>query len=176
MGSLLRKRIPQQMPLSPTSSVRRGPSTKRLTPSSIPFFRRSSSQSMQQGAPSASPTYASQQQHGFLRPPSGPSPTKDVVTPVSQHASSSSHRKSLGAGLSSLLKGSSSRRSLHSDKEKSEKSGKEDNAEKDRSHHKKEEKDRSESRISSLIGRKRGKVSVSQGLLTDCIADYIMCL
>ena len=54
---------PPQGPLSPTSSIRRNHS-KRLTPSSIPFFRRSSSQSMQvpvfNGAlPSTSPTYLS---------------------------------------------------------------------------------------------------------------------
>ncbi|KAF9459542.1 hypothetical protein BDZ94DRAFT_1324688 [Collybia nuda] len=54
---------PQPDPLSPNTSVRRGQS-KRLTPSSIPFFRRSSSQSMQLPssntfATSSSPTLSS---------------------------------------------------------------------------------------------------------------------
>lgn len=161
--------LPQQTPLSPSSSIRRGPSSKRLTPSSIPFFRRSSSQSMQMPpptVPSVSPTYSGQHSSSsYLRPPSGLSPTKDTTSPSSSTAPASAHKKSsmLGLGLPSLLKGSSSRRSLHSDKEKSDaKSAKEEaraakEAEKER--HKKEDKDRSESRISVLMGRKRGKVS-----------------
>ena len=85
-----------------------------------------------------------------------------------QTTPSSTHRKSSVFGLS-LLKGSSSRRSLHSDKEKSDaKSAKEEaraakEAEKER--HKKEDKDRSESRISVLMGRKRGKVSCCDDLV-----------
>ncbi|KAI0340710.1 hypothetical protein BDW22DRAFT_1398476 [Trametopsis cervina] len=155
--------LPQHTPLSPSSSIRRGASTKRLTPSSIPFFRRSSSQSMQippANIPPSSPTYSST--HSQLRSPSmGMSPTKEAQPPTA--IPSSSHKKSsvLSLGLPSLLKGSSSRRSLHSDKEKSDaKSAKEEarhakEVEKDRQ--KKEDKDRSESRISVLMGRKRGK-------------------
>ncbi|KAI0688750.1 hypothetical protein BC835DRAFT_285298 [Cytidiella melzeri] len=155
--------LPQQTPLSPSSSIRRGNSTKRLTPSSIPtFFRRSSSQSMHippAHMPPSSPTYSST--HSQIRSPSiGLSPTKDTQPPLP--VPSSSHKKSsVLMGLPSLLKGSSSRRSLHSDKEKSDaKSAKEEarharDAEKERQ--KRDDKERSESRISVLMGRKRGK-------------------
>ncbi|GJE97061.1 dual specificity protein kinase domain-containing protein [Phanerochaete sordida] len=150
--------VPQQMPLSPSSSIRRGPSTKRLTPSSIPFFRRSSSQSMQMpppGVPSASPTYSSS---SHLRPPSATSPVKDTQLASPAQQTSVQQKKSSVFGLPSLLKGSSSRRSLHSDKEKSDsRSGKDEGRTTDKEKQKKEEKDRSESRISVLMGRKRGK-------------------
>lgn len=107
------------------------------------------------------------------------SPTKE-----SQHAiavPSSSHKKSsVLMGLPSLLKGSSSRRSLHSDKEKSDaKSAKEEarharEAEKER--HKKEDKERSESRISVLMGRKRGKVRIPQTALSheNVVKTYVV--
>ncbi|KAI0948418.1 hypothetical protein AcV7_009169 [Taiwanofungus camphoratus] len=159
--------IPQHAPLSPSSSIRRGPSSKRLTPSSIPFFRRSSSQSMQfppssTMPPPPSPTSST----GVVtsthpRAPSSHSPTKDTSL-SSPSVTSSSHKKSsvLSLGLPSLLKGSSSRRSLHSDKEKSDaKSSKEGQSTKDveKDKQKKEDKERSESRISVLMGRKRGK-------------------
>ena len=159
--------VPQQMPLSPSSSVRRGPSTKRLTTSSIPFFRRSSSQSMQMpppSLPSTSPTYSA---NYHLRPPSATSPVKDSQVTSPTLPSTTPHKKSSVFGLPSLLKGSSSRRSLHSDKEKSDsKSAKEDGRLTDKEKQKKEEKDRSESRISVLMGRKRGKVSFDVGFCT----------
>ena len=157
--------LPQNVPLSPSSSMRRNTSTKRLTPSSIPFFRRSSSQSMQVPPPSiptnsVSPTLSSGPASGqHLRAPSTMSPTKDSnlsspIVPASAKKSSV-----LSLGLPSLLKGSSSRRSLHSDKEKDMKSSRESAAtSSDREKPKKEDKDRSESRISVLMGRKRGKV------------------
>lgn len=167
--------IPNQ-PLSPTSSIRRGPSSKRLTPSSIPFFRRSSSQSMQFPPNSAtgsslSPTNSSGPQavgnlsNTHLKPSSSRSPTRDPGNLSSASASvpGSVHKKSvLSLGLPSLLKGSSSRRSLHSDKEKNDSkhhSSSKDNSSSSRPEKsKKDEKDRSESRISVLMGRKRGKV------------------
>lgn len=78
----------------------------------------------------------------------------------------------LSLGLPSLLKGSSSRRSLHADskdaakleiqrakdaaREAEKERGKLAKLEKEKQ--KKEDKDRSESRISVLMGRKRGKV------------------
>lgn len=156
--------VPQQAPLSPSSSIRRGPSSKRLTPSSIPFFRRSSSQSMQMpptGVASTSPTYSSTHS-SHLRPPSSSSPTKEpqITSPTTP---GSTHKKSsvLSLGLPSLLKGSSSRRSLHSDKEKGDtKSGKDSAKDSEKEKHKKDDKDRSESRISVLMGRKRGKVGL----------------
>ncbi|PIL23714.1 hypothetical protein GSI_13464 [Ganoderma sinense ZZ0214-1] len=156
--------IPQNVPLSPSSTMRRNTSTKRLTPSSIPFFRRSSSQSMQVPPPSipttsVSPTLSSGPASGtHLRAPTTMSPTKD--SNLSSPIVSGSAKKSsvLSLGLPSLLKGSSSRRSLHSDKEKDVKSSRESAAtSSDREKPKKEDKDRSESRISVLMGRKRGK-------------------
>lgn len=159
--------LPHNAPLSPASSVRRGPSTKRLTPSSIPFFRRSSSQSMQfppSGVvPSSSPTQSTSTAGGsHLRAPSNFSPTKEANHPLPS-VPGSAHKKSsvLSLGLPSLLKGSSSRRSLHSDKEKSDAKSSKDSSrgkDSDKEKPKKEEKERSESRISVLMGRKRGKV------------------
>jgi dual specificity tyrosine-phosphorylation-regulated kinase 2/3/4 len=73
----------------------------------------------------------------------------------------------LSLGFPALLKGSSSRRSLQADKHDSGKNSKdapstkaaEKEAEKsEKERQRKEDKDRSESRISVLIGRKRGKV------------------
>lgn len=156
--------------LSPAASVKRGQS-KRLTPSSIPFFRRSSSQSMQPPSSSGGSGTAPS-------PPLPPPPhrsSKGNVTPNNDHSVSistpaSSHRKSvLSLGLPSLLK-SSSRRSLHAESKEAAKelqrakdAARESEKEKARSDKeekkaaKKDDKDRSESRISVLMGRKRGK-------------------
>ncbi|KAI0646766.1 hypothetical protein C8Q79DRAFT_1067692 [Trametes meyenii] len=156
--------LPHNAPLSPSGSVRRNPSSKRLTPSSIPFFRRSSSQSMQVPPPNVPPTSVSPtlssgpQSSTHLRAPSALSPTKE--TSLSSPTVPGSAKKSsvLSLGLPSLLKGSSSRRSLHSDKEKSDaKSGRENATSSSDREKKKDDKDRSESRISVLMGRKRGK-------------------
>lgn len=172
--------IPQHGALSPAASIKRGPSTKRLTPSSIPFFRRSSSQSMQfptqsQMPPPLSPTLPSAAMMPKYTPtPTSASPTKDPMSLSSPSVTSSSHKKSsvLSLGLPSLLKGSSSRRSLHSDSQKSDaKSGKDTDKEKDRQ--KREDKDRSESRISVLMGRKRGKVCVESKHLIPCACSRI---
>lgn len=74
----------------------------------------------------------------------------------------------LSLGIPSLLKGSSSRKSLHggdksdtgrdSDRDVT-KSKQREGGKSERAKLKKEEKERSESRISVLMGRKRGKVS-----------------
>ncbi|KAL4249574.1 protein kinase superfamily protein [Abortiporus biennis] len=156
--------IPNSAPLSPSSSIRRGPSTKRLTPSSIPFFRRSSSQSMQiptTTLPSSiSPTNStSTNSTAHLRAPNNVSPTKDGNLSTASSIPGSTHKKSsvLSLGLPSLLKGSSSRRSLHSDKEKGDAKSPSQAKSSDKEKSKKDEKDRSESRISVLMGRKRGK-------------------
>ncbi|KAK0210456.1 CMGC/DYRK/DYRK2 protein kinase [Desarmillaria ectypa] len=145
-----------QAPLSPSSSVRRGQS-KRLTPSSIPFFRRSSSQSMQ--LPPSS----------IVTPSSPTLPGNSTIMPTRKQSTSpgfdynppstSAHKKSsmLSLGLPSLLKGSSSRKSLHSDSRESVKDSPRKDSEKARLEKKKEDKERSESRISVLMGRKRGK-------------------
>lgn len=160
--------VPQSGPLSPSTSIRRSAS-KRLTPSSIPFFRRSSSQSMQlppsnSVAASSSPTLSS----GKLSSNRLNTPPRDQYNPPSASGPGSTHKKSsvLSLGLPSLLK-SSSRKSLHSDskeaakelqklKDAEKEKGRQEKLEKERQ--KKEDKDRSESRISVLMGgRKRGK-------------------
>ncbi|KIJ69629.1 hypothetical protein HYDPIDRAFT_24450 [Hydnomerulius pinastri MD-312] len=157
---------PHNAPLSPSSSVRRHQS-KRLTPSSIPFFRRSSSQSMQippsNTIPmSTSPTMPSApgtSAQGRVKASTSPNKDSSRLLPTTP---GSAQKKSsvLSLGLPSLLK-SSSRRSLHGDKSDTG-TGKEtrDNlrprdAEKEKG--KQDQKDRSESRISVLMGRKRGK-------------------
>ncbi len=144
-------------PLSPSSSIRRTQS-KRLTPSSIPFFRRSSSQSMQ--VPPIIPASTSPPSHlSTPRSKNDASPSRDYAALSTSVPSSTSKKSSvLSLGLPSLLK-SSSRRSLHSDAKESARSDKEIEkarvkAEKEK---RKGEKDRSESRISLMI-RKRGKV------------------
>jgi dual specificity tyrosine-phosphorylation-regulated kinase 2/3/4 len=167
--------LPPPAPLSPTSSIHRGSaSSKRLTPSSIPFFRRSSSQSMHfpsNAIPSsASPTTSSASYSGTRAafPKSGPSPSTDLPN-TSSLSTPSTNRKSsvLSLGIPSLLKGSSSRKSLHGgdksdtgrDSDRDVNRSKQKEKEKsERSKLKKEEKERSESRISVLMGRKRGKV------------------
>ena len=152
---------PQQTPLSPSSSIRRGTS-KRLTPSAIPFFRRSSSQSVHVGALRSSSPPAS----------TGPSHlhSRDPVSPVDSSLSTppSAHKKTSIISLSSLLKGSTSRRNLQAGKDEprsdreSRRARDTDGGKSDKEKAKKEEKDRSESRISVLMGRKRGKVGQSQ--------------
>ena len=159
-------------PLSPTSSVRRSQS-KRLTPSSIPFFRRSSSQSMQLPIPppngtfsAPSPTLLSMLSTSGLKQRTSPSldyTSPSVSTPGTNHKKHSV----LSLGLPSLLK-SSSRRSLHSDAKDAAKEAQKakdaarelekgrNKLEKERQ--KKEDKERSESRISMIMNRKRGKV------------------
>ncbi|KAF5357893.1 hypothetical protein D9756_001787 [Leucocoprinus leucothites] len=147
-------------PLSPSTSIRRTQS-KRLTPSSIPFFRRSSSQSMQ--VPPLLPPSTSPPSHLTTpRSKNSASPSRDYATLSTSVPGSSSKKSSvLSLGLPSLLK-STSRRSLHSDaKDSAKESAKSDKeAEKARikaeKEKKKEEKERSESRISLMI-RKRGK-------------------
>ncbi|KAF5365620.1 hypothetical protein D9758_003147 [Tetrapyrgos nigripes] len=152
-------------PLSPTSSVRRHQS-KRLTPSSIPFFRRSSSQSMQ--LPPSSTVSSSPPTSTEMRTKQSSSPPHDYNPPSTSVPGSAQKKSSvLSLGLPSLLKGSSSRKSLHSDSKEAVKdaqrardAAKEAEREKTRVEKeklKKEEKDRSESRISALMGRKRGK-------------------
>ncbi|KAJ7184093.1 hypothetical protein C8R46DRAFT_937896 [Mycena filopes] len=148
-------------PMSPTSSVRRNAS-KRLTPSSIPFFRRSSSQSMQ--IPATVPIPASPTQSTGYSSLSH-SRSKQSDNDYNPTSTSTPGKKS---SVLSLLKGSSSRRSLHADskeaarelqrtKDAEKEKEKILKAEREKQKQKKEDKDRSESRISVLMGRKRGK-------------------
>lgn len=148
---------PQQTPLSPSGSIRRG-SSKRLTPSAIPFFRRSSSQSVQVNVLRSSSPPASTGP-SYLQP-------REPVSPVDSSLStpSGAHKKSSIISLGSLLKGSSSRRNLQAGKDEprsdreSRRGRDSDGGKSVKERAKKEEKDRSESRISALMGRKRGKV------------------
>lgn len=180
---------PHSGPLSPASPIHRNQS-KRLTPSSIPFFRRSSSQSMQVPSSfimSSSPTFSSSgvQTPSNRKTTSSPPGERQQAT-VSAPSSTQKKSSVLSLGFPSLLK-SSSRRSLHSD---SKDSGKEQKAkdilkeekkqkkdEKDKQ--KKDEKDRSESRISLLMGggRRRGKVRSFHwtGLLLTLLIDAFVC-
>ncbi|TDL27191.1 hypothetical protein BD410DRAFT_739913 [Rickenella mellea] len=147
---------------SPSSKKRRESSTKRLTPSAIPFFRRSSSQSMQitsgptTSVLSTSPTFSSapnSSSHLLV--------TQSASSPMTPITPGSAQKKSsmLSLGLPSLLKGSASRKSLQLDR--SDFSSRETEKTKRKSNGgdklKKDENNRSESRISVLMGRKRGK-------------------
>lgn len=129
----------------------------RLTPSAIPFFRRSSSNSLYQPphVPSSFPPASNPQSSG--QPGSPRVPVKEVA----QTSLSPSTKKSV-FGLS-LLKGSSSRKSLQAqadkDREREEKREKQQEKEREKQQKKEDDKDRSESRISVLMGRRRGKVS-----------------
>ncbi|KAF4615076.1 hypothetical protein D9613_002862 [Agrocybe pediades] len=157
---------PPTGPLSPSSSIRRAQS-KRLTPSSIPFFRRSSSQSMQLPPPngaflSSSPPFPGMLSANHPPPKTSSSPSHDYNS-ISTSTPGTTHKK---PSMFSLLK-SSSRRSLHADTkdatkeaQKAKDSSRESDKEKaklEKERQKKEDKDRSESRISVIINRKRGK-------------------
>ncbi|KAF9532394.1 hypothetical protein CPB83DRAFT_678042 [Crepidotus variabilis] len=115
-----------QGPLSPSSSVKRSHS-KRLTPSSIPFFsRRSSSQSMQLPPPhsgmlqSTSPTATYSGMLSTQTPRKKSSSPAHDINAVSTPGTTQKKSSMLSLGLPSLLK-SSSRRSLHSDAKESDK-------------------------------------------------------
>ncbi|KAF8682481.1 Protein tyrosine kinase [Rhizoctonia solani] len=146
---------------------------RRLTPSSIPFFRRSSSHSIHQGTQPITISHRHQQRdrEGSVSPtfPMPQSLTHQASShSVSSMASESGFSQSGYSGVSgppsaskktsvlnlgSLLKGSSSRKSMggSGDKSDANKSGEE------KERKKKDDKERSESRISALMGRKRGK-------------------
>lgn len=162
--------VPQAVS-SPSSKTPR-----RLTPSSIPFFRRSSSQSLQQTVqPIAIPQQRQRHRHregstspGYQVPPSltHQASSHSVSSMASESGFSqsgmsgmsgppSAQKKTSVLNLGSLLKGSSSRKSMHGSGDKSD--ANKSAEEKDKK--KKEDKERSESRISALMGRKRGKVS-----------------
>ena len=186
------------------SPSRRPSTTRRLTPSSIPFFRRSSTHSINSGAangsvvsgpgssmasprsPAAGLTPVSplmpvlsnglSNHSGVLATPPSLTRATPPTADITSSPGSSSQRKSVLMGLPSLLKGSNSRKSLHGgDKSDVERRQKEERSrererekerekekakeEKERKkEEKREEKERSESRISVLMGRRRGKV------------------
>jgi dual specificity tyrosine-phosphorylation-regulated kinase 2/3/4 len=143
----------------PGSPLKKSATSKRLTPSAIPFFRRSSSQSMQlppsnanmSVSPSAPPGIdISYHASSSSVSTTDSNPRIELAPSPSMQAPPSAHKKSsvLSLGLPSLLKGSSSRKSLHVEKPEPKKE-------------KKEKEEKSEGRISVLMGRKRGKVCSS---------------
>ncbi|KZV61322.1 hypothetical protein PENSPDRAFT_619246 [Peniophora sp. CONT] len=96
-------------PMSPGGSVRRGAS-KRLTPSSIPFFRRSSSQSMAPPPPTSSSHGSTLEAHGNHRDRERDRTSPGIDSSISTPGPAS--KKSSMLSLGALLKGSSSRRNL----------------------------------------------------------------
>ncbi len=104
------------------------------------------------------------------------------MSPVDSSLStpSGAHKKSSIISLGSLLKGSSSRRNLQSGKDdpKSDRESRRardtDGGKSDKEKVKKDDKDRSESRISMLMGRKRGKVYLP-AILRECCSDFFLC-
>lgn len=156
----------QDSPTSKASS--RDAANKRLTPSSIPFFRRTSSHSVQTSSTrtgvSGSPTSSSVPNVRQSMLKVNEARTKERP-PTSPTTPGSSQRKSsmLTLGLPSILKGSSSRKSLQVDRNpnlprEANKIRRHKDSEGEQAKVRKDEKDRSESRISVLMGRKRGKV------------------
>ncbi|GAW02243.1 cmgc dyrk dyrk2 protein kinase [Lentinula edodes] len=149
-------------PLSPSSSIHRNQS-KRLTPSSIPFFRRSSSHSIQ--VPSNTISATSPIDSAVTTHPrtKQTSPMPDYAT-QSTLVPGSAHKKSSVLSLGSLLK-SSSRKSLHGDSSKEvarelqkvRDAAKESEREAVRVDKERQKREDKEGRISVLMGRKRGK-------------------
>lgn len=148
------------------------PPPKRLTPSNIPFFRRSSSSSMKASAfqnespplPPFIPHHTSSV--SISTAASKSTNSLDIHSPTSPvpHGAPHASRK---ASVLSLLKGSSSRKSIGAGSEirvEKEKELPTSEGHKE-AKPKKEDKERSESRISILMGRKRGKVS--------CLVDHV---
>lgn len=151
-------------PLSPSSSIHRNQS-KRLTPSSIPFFRRSSSHSIQVPSNTISATSPIDSAVTTQLRTKQTSPMPDYVT-QSTLVPGSAHKKSSVLSLGSLLK-SSSRKSLHGDSSKEvarelqkvRDAAKESEREAVRVDKERQKREDKEGRISVLMGRKRGKVS-----------------
>ena len=168
MSKETKSRTSHTAPVTPSSKSHKDTSSKRLTPSSIPFFRRSSSQSIQVPPTSAvtvssnSPTLSSatSDQEAMLTVPASPRHEVPVQSPTTPGFS---QRKSsmLSLGFPSLLKGSHSKKNLHADKTNESSYGEKDKdksvSSSEKAKGKKDDKDRSESRISVLMGRRRGK-------------------
>lgn len=103
------------------------------------------------------------------------------MSPVDSSLStpSGAHKKSSIISLGSLLKGSSSRRNLQSGKDdpKSDRESRRardaDGGKSEKEKSKKDDKDRSESRISVLMGRKRGKVYLL-AIPRKCFSDSFL--
>lgn len=153
-----------QPPMSPRSHQ---PQSSRLTPSAIPFLRRSSSQSLyQQPQSSSSSTFPSAPNSATNLHVNAPAVTSPPPAKDSSYTPLSPSKKSSVFGLPSLLKGSSSKKSLQAqadkdkerEREREEKRERQLEKERERQQKKEDDKERSESRISVLMGRKRGKV------------------
>lgn len=155
----------------------RASTSKRLTPSNIPFFRRSSSSSMKVSPSAVVPSLESPPLPPFhphhasnasvSTTASKSTNSLDLMSPTSP-TSPGVPQASRKASVLSLLKGSASRKSMVVEKPqpeivrmKDERDSQDDSSGQQSSQpakSKKDDKERSESRISILMGRKRGKV------------------
>jgi dual specificity tyrosine-phosphorylation-regulated kinase 2/3/4 len=144
-------------PLPVPNSPSKKPSThRRLTPTSIPFFKRASAH----GMPAPTPPTTTLSPSSPTMPvvsnmPTTPLQSLTRLTPPDLASSPGSNTAKKTSVFGSFLKASTSKNRLHGDK--SDKEGKEKSGD-ERKEKKKDEKDRSESRISVLMGRRRGKV------------------
>lgn len=147
---------------SPSLNAPQPLTSKRLTPSFIPSFRRSSSQSIQLAAETSRVALSSSPSLSLTPNTSAPIGRGETPIDASLSSPTTPGRKTSMLSLGSLLKGSSSRRSLLPDKKDSiardPGTPKQKDSEKNNDINKKSDKERSESRISVLMGRKRGKV------------------
>ena len=144
-------------PLPASNSPNKRHSThRRLTPTSIPFFKRASTHGMQAPAlPTTTLSPSSPTMPVVTNVPTTPMQSLTRLTPPDLTSSPGSNTAKRTSVFGNLLKASTSRNRLHGDK--SDKEGKEKSGD-ERKEKKKDDKDRSESRISVLMGRRRGKV------------------
>lgn len=138
----------------PNSPSKRQSTHRRLTPTSIPFFKRASTHGMPATAPPTT-TLSPSSPTMPVNMPTTPLQSLTRLTPPDLTSSPGSNTTKKSSVFGNLLKASTSRNRLHGDK--SDKEGKEKSGD-ERKERKKEDKDRSESRISVLMGRRRGKV------------------
>jgi dual specificity tyrosine-phosphorylation-regulated kinase 2/3/4 len=136
---------------APSSPNKRHSTHRRLTPTSIPFFKRASAHGMSAPAPPTT-TISPSSPTMPVNMPTTPLQSLTRLTPPDLTLSPGSSTAKKTSVFGSLLKASTSRSRTQGDKSDKEKSGDE------RKEKKKDEKDRSESRISVLMGRRRGKV------------------
>ena len=132
------------------SPQKRNSTHKRLTPTSIPFFKRASTH----GTPPTT-TLSPSSPTMPVNMPTTPLQSLTRLTPPDLTLSPGSSTAKKTSVFGQLLKASTSRSRSHGDK--SDKEGKEKSGD-ERKEKKKEDKERSESRISVLMGRRRGKV------------------
>ena len=139
---------------APSSPSKRHSTHRRLTPTSIPFFKRASAHGMPAPVPPTT-TLSPSSPTMPVNMPTTPLQSLTRLTPPDLTLSPGSSTAKKTSVFGNLLKASTSKSRTHGDK--SDKEGKEKSGD-ERKEKKKDEKDRSESRISVLMGRRRGKV------------------